>query len=232
MAKFISHILTGASGSVGGTTYSKNRNGLFLRAKTAPTQPRTMAQDNVRAAFTGSAQAWRSLTDAQRAGWHALGAQVKTTDALGQSSTLTGAQAHLALNAVLATVGASPIADAPSQPEASAALPAITLEAARQGTAAGVFSLFVRSAAYGGKVQVYASRAVSAGRSYFGNSDFRLLQVVDGLVNGGTQVTDAYIAKYGTPALGAKIAVKLVPVSPSGFKGADYQATAIVSIGS
>lgn len=30
MAKFISHILTGASGSVGGTTYSKGRNGSQL----------------------------------------------------------------------------------------------------------------------------------------------------------------------------------------------------------
>lgn len=30
MAKFISHIVTGASGSVGGTTYAKNRNGSHL----------------------------------------------------------------------------------------------------------------------------------------------------------------------------------------------------------
>jgi len=232
MAKFISHILTGASGSVGGTTYSKGRNGLYLRAKTAPTQPGTAAQDNVRASFTGSAQAWRGLTEAQRAGWHALGAQVKTTDALGQSSTLTGAQMHLALNGVLSTMGASPIADAPSQPETIAALPTVTLEAARAGTASGAFSLFVRSAAYAGKVQVYATPAVSAGRNYFGKSGFRLLTVADGLVNGGTAITDAYIAKYGAPALGAKIAVKLMPVSPSGFKGAKYHATAIVSVGS
>jgi len=232
MAKFISHIVTGASGSVGGTTYAKNRNGLYLRAKTAPSQPRSAAQDNVRASFTGSAQAWRGLTEAQRAGWHALGAQVTTTDALGQSSTLTGSQMHLALNGVLATTGASPISDAPSQPGVIAALPTITLEAARVGTASGAFSLFVRSAAYAGKVQVYATPAVSAGRNYFGKSSFRLLTVVDGLTNGGTPLTEAYVAKYGSSALGAKIAVMLVPVSPSGFKGAKYHATAIVSIGS
>ncbi len=232
MAKFISHIVTGASGSVGGTTYAKNRNGMYLRAKIAPTQPRTVAQDSVRASFTGSAQAWRGLTEAQRAGWHALGAQVTTTDALGQSSTLTGAQTHLALNGVLATTGALPISDAPSQPETFAALPTITLEAAHAGTASGAFSVFVRSVAYAGKVQVYATPAVSAGRNYFGKSGFRLLEVIDGLTNGGTDLTAAYTAKYGTPGLGAKIAVKLVPISPSGFKGAKYHATAIVSIGS
>ncbi len=232
MAKFTSHIVTGASGSVGGTTYAKNRNGMYLRAKTAPTQPRTAAQDTVRASFAGSAQAWRGLSETQRAGWHALGAQVTTTDGLGQSSTLTGSQMHLALNGVLATTGAAPISDAPSQPEILAALPTVTLEAARAGTAAGAFSLFVRSAAYAGKVQVYATPAVSAGRNYFGKASFRLLEVVDGLLNGGTALTDAYIAKYGTPVLGAKIAVKLVPVSPSGFKGAKYHATAIVSVGS
>ncbi len=232
MAKFTSHIVTGASGSVGGTTYAKNRNGMYLRAKTAPTQPRSAAQDTVRSSFTGSAQAWRGLSETQRAGWQALGTQVKTTDSLGQSSTLTGAQMHLSLNTVLATTGASPISDAPSQPETLAALPTITLDAARAGTATGAFSLFIRSAAYAGKVQVYATPAVSAGRNYFGKSSFRLLTVVDGLLNGGTSVTAAYTAKYGTPALGAKIAVKLVPVSPSGFKGAKYHATAIVSIGS
>ncbi len=232
MAKFISHIVTGASGSVGGTTYAKNRNGMYLRAKIAPGQPRSAAQDNVRANFTGSAQAWRGLTDAQRAGWNALGAQVTTTDALGQSSTLTGAQMHQSLNGVLATTGVSPISDAPSRSEAIAALPTITLEAARAGTASGAFRLFVRSAAYAGQVQVYATPAVSAGRNYFGKSSFRLLAVVDGLTNGGTSLTEAYIAKYGSPTLGAKIAVKLVPVSPSGFKGAKYHATAIVSVGS
>lgn len=231
MAKFISHIVTGASGSVGGTTYAKNRNGLYFRAKTAPTQPRTPAQDSVRAAFTGSAQAWRGLSEAQRAGWRALGAQVTTTDSLGQSSTLTGAQMHLSLNAVLATTGASPIQDAPSQPESLAALPAITLEAARAGGPNGAFSLLVRSTAYAGKVQVYATPPVSAGRSAFGSSGFRLLEVADGLQNGGTAITDAYAAKYGPPTLGSKIAVRLVPVSPSGFKGAKYHASAIVSIG-
>lgn len=231
MAKFTSHIVTGASGSVGGTTYAKGRSGLIMRAKTSPTQPRTVAQDTVRAAFTGSAQAWRGLTEAQRAGWHALGAQVTTTDALGQSSTLTGAQMHLALNAVLATTGALPIADAPSQPDALAALPTITLEASRAGGAGGAFSLLVRSTAYAGKVQVFATPAVSAGRNSFGNSSFRLLQVTDGLQNGGTALTDAYVARYGAPTVGSKIAVRLVPVSPSGFKGAKYHATAIVSVG-
>ncbi len=232
MAKFLSHIVTGASGSVGSTTYAKNRNGMYLRKKAIPTQPRTTAQTNVRAIFTGSAQAWRGLTDAQRAGWHALGAQVTTTDGLGQSSKLTGSQMHLALNSVLATAGASPISDAPSQPEAVAALPTITVETTRAGTASGAFSLFVRSAAYLGKVQVYATPAVSTGRNYFGESSFRLLEVADGLTNGGTALTDAYVAKYGAPALGAKIAVKLVPLSPNGFKGAKYHATAIVSVGS
>lgn len=230
--KFKSPIVTEASGTLGNTVAAKGRNGLYMRNKVSPSNPKTIAQSKVRAAFTGASQAWRSLTDAQRTGWHALGKQMTTTDALGQSSPLTGSQIHQALNGVLATLSVSPIADAPSQPEASAALPAITLEAAHQGTADGAFRLFVRSAAYGGKVQVYATPPVSAGRASFGGSAYRLIDVVDGLVSGGTNLTDAYIAKYGTPALGVKIAVKVVPVSPNGFKGADYLATAVVAIGS
>lgn len=233
MAKFLSHIVTGASGSVGDTTYSRNRNGLYFKKKSIPTQPRTVAQRQVRAAFAAASQAWRTLTEEQRAGWHALGAQMTTTDSLGQTSTLTGAQAHLALNGVLSTTGATtPITDAPSQPDMVGALPSVTLAATRSGGSEGAFGLALQSAIYSGSVQVFATPAVSAGRDYFSTNAFRLLEVVNGLSAGTTSLTAAYTSRYGTPSVGTKIAVRLVPISANGFKGTASVSTDIVSIGS
>lgn len=230
MAKFLSHIVTEASGSVGNTVYAKGRGGsMTMRKKGIPTQPHTVSQQNQRTAFAGASQAWRGLTDAQRAGWTALGKQMTHTDSLGQASTLTGSQAYVALNGTQGA--AAPLSDAPSQPETVTPLPGITLAASRTGSATGAFSLAVQSAAYTGKVQVYASPAVSAGRSHFGTGDYRLLEVVPNLSAGSTSLTAAYVAKYGTPTVGTKIALKLVPCSPSGFKGGASVATAIVSVG-
>ena len=230
MAKFLSHVLTDVSGSVGDTTYARNRNGNYIRKRIAPTQPRTQAQQQVRAAFSATAQAWRGLTEAQRTAWHGLGVQMTITDSLGQSSTLTGSQAHASVNGIRAAAGDNPLSDAPGQPDAVAPLPTITLEAVHTGGAGGPFVLRVHSDAYSGRVLIAATPAVSAGRDFFGKSAFRLIQTTETLTAGATVITAAYVARYGTPAPGTKIAVRLVPVSANGFKGASYFATAIVGV--
>ena len=127
---------------------------------------------------------------------------------------------------MLATAGDTPLSDAPGQPDAVLPLPTVTLTATRSGA---VFTLRIVSAAYAGKVQIYATPAVSAGRDFFSKSAFRLLEVDGNLAAGGTSIGAAYTAKYGPAALGTKIAVKVVPISANGFKGASYFATAIVS---
>lgn len=120
IVKFLSESMTTASGSVGGTTYSRNRYGMYRRSRATPVNPNTANQVLVRAAMTGLVNAWTSvLTGAQRDVWNDYAANVPVTDALGQSINLTGQnwyignnvprlQASIKLSATVPSVAAGP----------------------------------------------------------------------------------------------------------------------------
>lgn len=91
--KFKSEVVTQASGSVGGVTYSHNRGGMYRRARSIPTDPATPEQVAARNAFGNLSQQWgQVLTAAQRAAWDLYAANVQVTDVLGDPINLTGQQ--------------------------------------------------------------------------------------------------------------------------------------------
>ncbi len=225
-----SQMFSDLSGKSGTVVVRSTPQGHVITPHTRPSNPRTPAQTTTRGAFTNASEGWRGLTDAQRAGWTTLGKQMMTTNRIGVSRPMTGPQAHVALNGVLAQVGAAPIADAPAQKEALAPLPVITLEADRAHDANGAFTLMLRSGAYLSRVLVLATPPVSAGVEHPGDSEYRILEPLDGLINGGTSLTNAYIAKYGSPGVGSRIFTRIVAVSPNGFKGAVAAASTQVAV--
>jgi hypothetical protein len=91
MALFKSQVLTQASGSVGGLTYTRARGGLVMRARAVPTDPNTGRQGAARAALTGAVTSWlEDLTDGVRANWNLYAANVPTTNRLGDQIFLSG----------------------------------------------------------------------------------------------------------------------------------------------
>lgn len=79
------------SGSIGGTTWSHNRSGVYIRNRSIPVNPNTARQVAVRNAVRSIAIAWDlTLTQAQRDGWNVYAANVTWTNRLGQSISLTG----------------------------------------------------------------------------------------------------------------------------------------------
>lgn len=71
MAKveFINAIL---SGKLGGSVYSRNKGGAYIRAYVKPTNANTQAQINARGSFTSAVTAWHGLTDIQKQAWNAF----------------------------------------------------------------------------------------------------------------------------------------------------------------
>lgn len=97
---FHSEVLTGASGSVGGVTYSHNRSGMYRRARAIPVNPNTPNQVQVRSALTSLVTAWtETLTDAERAAWDLYGQNVPVINPLGASITLSGQNWYIGANA-------------------------------------------------------------------------------------------------------------------------------------
>lgn len=67
---FKSQLLTQASGSLGGVTASRNKGGMYFRARALVTNPNSPGQQDVRAAMSLLVDRWVTvLTPAQRAGW-------------------------------------------------------------------------------------------------------------------------------------------------------------------
>lgn len=78
---------------MGGTTFSRNRGGMYTRSRAVPTNPNTVRQQAQRSLFSAAVVAWSTLlTDQQRAAWNTYGENVPVTDRLGQTKNLSGQQ--------------------------------------------------------------------------------------------------------------------------------------------
>lgn len=87
------------SGSSGGTVWSHNRSGAYIRARSIPVNPNTARQVAVRNAVRSLTIAWQNtLTQAQRDAWNVYAANVSWLNRLGQSITLTGLNQYIRSN--------------------------------------------------------------------------------------------------------------------------------------
>lgn len=210
------------SGSFRGDTSSRNRNGQYYRNRAMPVQPRTPDQLNQRAIMGLNAATWRTLTDAQRAGWGSLGLSITRTDSLGQTYTLTGFQAYCSVNNNLVTAGDAAVAAAPAIVTPGALLTAtITLTAASFSIAYTATPL-----AAGVRLFVFVSPQRSAGVTF--NGDYRLQAVTAAAAASPHNFLAAFTAKFGVPVVGNRIFLSL-QLYKGGFLGAPFNVSQVVA---
>jgi hypothetical protein len=99
MALFVP-ILGPLSGSIGASTFSRNRFGSYARLRVTPVNTNTPPQQLSREVFTFVTINWSSLTEAQRATWIAYADQTPVLNSQGASIILTGAQWFMKVNAL------------------------------------------------------------------------------------------------------------------------------------
>lgn len=110
------------SGSSGGTTFSHNRFGAYIRPRTKPVNPNTDRQVEVRNAVRALAIAWQIvLTQAQRDGWDAYAGEVTWKNALGEDINLTGLNHYIRSNTQMVALNFARIDDAPGINDIAAA---------------------------------------------------------------------------------------------------------------
>lgn len=107
--------IVGASGSVAGNTYSRNRFGAYVRARTKPVNPQSPRQTVARARVSFLAEEWSdTLTAPQRLAWETYAAAIGWTNRLGEVVHLTGFNHYVRSNAMILAVGGTPVADGPT----------------------------------------------------------------------------------------------------------------------
>lgn len=195
------------SGSVSGQTASRNRFGQYMRSRAIPVNPASGAQGLVRARLAANSAAWRQLTPAQRAGWSDLGLSMVRNDALGQSYTLQGNQAHASVNNNRLLCGLAVVTDAPG------IVTPVALTTVTPTITAAAFS-FVFAAtplAAATYCAVFASPQRSAGRNFEG--DFRFIKLSTAAQASPLIFTSEYTAKFGIPVLGNRIFLSVITIT-------------------
>jgi len=218
MAKFVSQVYSEIRGSVNGVTYSRNRFGLYARAKASPVQPRTPAQNERRAQLTVLSQRWRTLPEDNRAEWRALADELTRSDTLGLTYRLTGLQAYLQVNLWRALLGIAPQDDPPAQLDAPNP---VSIQGISYDTDQNILNIQFTPSPYRGALAIWATAPFSRGINFVAPSRYRVIAVrkpaaFNGTLGSPQNVGAAYIAKFGIPIaelVDKRIAVALTPVS-------------------
>lgn len=107
--------ITEMRGSIAGNTFSRNRSGAYVRAKTKPINPNTAAQQLVRTALAQLTVRWsQTLTTVQRAAWNLYGGNVVMTNKLGESINLSGFNHYIRSNTILLQTANAIVDDGPT----------------------------------------------------------------------------------------------------------------------
>lgn len=104
------------SGSQANTTASRNRFGQYYRNRAMPTQPRTVAQTNIRSILAGCSTGWATLDAAEQLAWQAWAELHPRTDSLGSVVVMSGAQAFNSVNCALVQAGGTAVVAPPADP--------------------------------------------------------------------------------------------------------------------
>ena len=111
MAIALSHLFSRMSGSVGGTTYFRNRYAaIVLRSRVTPTDPATAGQVVVRTRFSAAVTAWQALTATERNSWEMYADGTPWVNSIGDDVRLTGFNMYLAVRLAVLKInpGANP----------------------------------------------------------------------------------------------------------------------------
>ena len=206
-------IVTDGRGKIGGHVASKNRAGAYLRTKVTPSNPNTVAQVQARSVLSSISQMWQTLTESQRSGWNDAVKEWGTTDIFGDIKNPSGINLFVKLNANLMSVGYPTLLDVPAKKE----VPLTILIDGALSLATGTLKIYFNNILADGYMSlVRATPSLSAGVSFV-KSQFRVIGY-SAVTNDMADLLDAYIAKFGTPSVGANIYISVQFVLSNGQK--------------
>lgn len=214
-------------GKEGGSVWSRNTAGAYIRNFVVPINPKTVAQSLVRTLFATIMQAWRGLTEVQRKTWNTVAATLTFPNVFGDNVAPTGFGLHAKLNRNLQEIGEAIITTPPTA-GAVDGLTSLTavIDNAEIADDDKIKLTFAPVIPADQKTILYATPALSAGVSFV-DSEYRKIKIMDTADLSPFPVGAAYITVFGAiPAVGQKAFFKMRPVViASGQSGTDLAAS-------
>ncbi len=216
-------IVVDGSGKIGGHVVSKNRGGKYLRTKVTPNNPQTIAQQNARAILSTLSTAWAGLTSAERLGWNNAVSDYSSTDIFGDIKNPSGFNLFVKLNANSLLIGGAISGSVPVKEE----IPYSQIVSAILDLSSTTLTVtFADGNLDTVSVLVSATPALSQGKTNV-NSEFRGIGY-DTVTASAIEMYAGYVAKFGIPAAGSNISLKIEPVVSSGQKGTPQKVKVLV----
>jgi hypothetical protein len=187
MALIKSQVLTQASGSVGGLTYSHTKGGMYIRARAIPVNPATALQNQIRNAMSMYSAMWlNDLTAGQRDAWETYAANISVLNRLGDPIFLSGQNHYIRANVVREQANerlGTTLATMPLAPTVFT-LPTLTPPSAEIDASTGEINITFDdaaswTAAAENAILVYMGRPRNATRKYF-KGPYRLAGIIEG----------------------------------------------------
>lgn len=226
MTKILLGVFAGdMRGSTGSTTFSKNTFANYIRNKTSPVNPNTVAQQLVRNRLAAMSQSWGGISEALRQNWIDVAPSWTNTNVFNQAISYTGFSLYGRLNRNLQEINESLITTAPL-PTAVDSFTSLSLVAdTTGGTLDATFAPGIGGAF---KVLVRATRALTAGTNFV-RTEFRKIAVLDSGDTSPIDLASFYIAVFGAlPPVGSKVFVDFkVVLIVSGQNSVPLKAQAI-----
>lgn len=177
-----SPIIASGSGSIAGITVSHNRGGLYMRARTVPTNPNTIFQQEVRGFMSQLNVLWSTVvTSLQRAAWDAYAEAVPLPNPLGDPRNVGGKGMYIRANVPRLQAELARIDNGPTN-HTLAAMTNPGLTTASVGANDFDFT-YDNTDAWanedGGALLAYASRSINPTRNFF-KGPYRFAGAIDG----------------------------------------------------
>lgn len=191
------------SGRVGPVVYVNGRYGQIVRQYVLPRNPQTPDQQSNRSHFGAVSSRWRALTPEQRIAWCIAAADSYTVSRTGRRVALNGYNYFIRVNAARAHLGLSQFDLPPAVPSFSPN-PVAELSITNTG---GAITVKLRVPDQPGQYTLVQGAApVSAGVRCVPH--FPLLGLLPAPVDGWSDITALYVARYGAPTVGTAVFIR------------------------
>lgn len=214
--KYASALVTAASGSIRGCTFSRNRTGAYIRGRVVPVNPGSIYQQTVRGYLATLVARWTSvLTPAERSGWDTWALNTPQPDSINGTHVITGQNAYIKANALRMQAGQAILDDAPTL-YASAVLtpPVLTIADTSDQELTVTFNIADEWAVdVDGSLLVYMGRPQNPSVNFY-KGPYRFLANLDG---SASPLTSPHVFPANlTFALGQRVPVAFRAIAPDG----------------
>lgn len=205
-------LINGTRGTINDMTYRQVNGSTIGGKKPYLKDPQTEAQVAARASFQQGTQTWETISPEGRDSYAQQAAQM-----LGKSGKpMTGKNLYVSISTTRRLQGETALDICPDAPAGLPILPSLFLSGYHDAT---TFVLLAHSNGLNSPVICEAIQAVSAGVLVFKARDFRVVTVSTQLPTPTFNLAPAFSLKFGTPRAGSQIAVRLTPVTATGYRG-------------